>query len=301
MNIKKWLTAGLAVLSLVFAPSAGLAQKQKMLQIKGSDTLVNLVQILAEEYMAKNPGSAIAVTGGGSGTGITAIINQTCDIADHSREWKQSEIDQAWEKGVRPRFFAIAVDGLSIIVNEKNTIDRLTMAEVGSLYRGEIKNWKALGGPDKAVSLYGRQSNSGTYVFMQEHVMGNKPYSTDVKEMNGNAQIIEGVIQDEAGVGYVGVGYLYDKDGKVRKGLKILNISKTKDGQAFAPTDKKAVDSGDYPVSRPLFQATNGKPTGLAADFIRFELGPEGQKIVAREGFYTIGAPLQEKNEKNFN
>jgi phosphate transport system substrate-binding protein len=301
MNIKKWLTAGLAVLSLVFAPSAGLAQKQKMLQIKGSDTLVNLVQILAEEYMAKNPGSAIAVTGGGSGTGITAIINQTCDIADHSREWKQSEIDQAWEKGVRPRFFAIAVDGLSIIVNEKNTIDRLTMAEVGSLYRGEIKNWKALGGPDKAVSLYGRQSNSGTYVFMQEHVMGNKPYSTDVKEMNGNAQIIEGVIQDEAGVGYVGVGYLYDKDGKVRKGLKILNISKTKEGQAFAPTDKQAVDSGDYPVSRPLFQATNGKPTGLAADFIRFELGPEGQKIVAREGFYTIGAPLQEKNEKSFN
>jgi len=299
MNFKNWLAAGLAALSLVLGPAAGLAQKQKMVQVKGSDTMVNLVQVLAEEYMSTHPGTALAVTGGGSGIGITAIINQTCDIADHSREWKQSEIDQAWEKGVRPRFFAIAVAGLSVIVNEKNTIEHLTMAEVGSIYRGEIKNWKDLGGPNTAVSLYGRQSNSGTYVFMQEHVLGNKPYSPDVKEMNGNAQIIEGVIQDEAAVGYVGVGYLYDKDGKIRKGLKVLNISKTKDGQAFAPTDKKAVDSGDYPVSRPLFQATSGKPAGLAADFIRWEIGAEGQKIVAREGFYTIGAPLLEKDETN--
>ena len=107
-----------------------------MIQIKGSDTMVNLVQILAEEYMAKNPGTAIAVLGGGSGTGITGLINQTCDIANHSREWKPKEIDQAWEKGVKPRFFVVAVDGLSIIVNEKNPIEQLTMAQVGALYRG---------------------------------------------------------------------------------------------------------------------------------------------------------------------
>ncbi len=218
MNIKRFLATGLAALSLSLAPAAGLAQKSKMVQIKGSDTMVNLVQILAEEFMAKNPGTALAVMGGGSGTGITAIINQTCDIGNHSRDWRQKEIDQAWEKGVQPRFFAVAVDGLSVIVNASNPIERLTMAEVGSLYRGEIKNWKAVGGPDTAVSLYGRQSNSGTYVFMQEHVLGNKPYSMDVKEMNGNAQIIEGVIQDEGGVGYVGVGYLFESDGKLRAG-----------------------------------------------------------------------------------
>ena len=106
------------------------------------------------------------------------------------------------------------------------------MAQVGALYRGEIKNWKALGGPE-AVSLYGRQSNSGTYIFMQEHVLGNKNYSPDMKEMNGNAQIIEGVLQDEGGVGYVGVGYLFDKDGKIRKGLKVLNISKTAERRGF--------------------------------------------------------------------
>jgi phosphate transport system substrate-binding protein len=299
MKIKKLLLAGLIGLCLVALPPAGQAQKSKMLQIKGSDTMVNLVQIVAEEYMGKNPGTALAVLGGGSGTGITAIINQTCDLANHSREWRQKEIDQAWEKGVQPRFFVIAVDGLSMIVHESNPLEKLTMAELGAIYRGEVKNWKAVGGPDKKVSLYGRQSNSGTYVFMQEHVLGNKNYSTDMKEMNGNAQIIEGILQDEGGIGYVGVGYLFDKDGKVRKGLKVLNVAKDSKSPAFSPLDKAAVDSGDYPVARPLLQATSGKPSAAIADFLRFETGEEGQKIVVREGFFTIGAKHKEQNEKN--
>jgi len=283
-----WLAAG-----------GGLVAQQKMIQVKGSDTMVNLVQILAEEYMGKNPGTALAVLGGGSGTGITAIINQTCDLANHSREWKQAEIDQASGKGIQPRFFVVAVDGLSVIVNEKNPIANLTMPELGAIYRGEIKNWNAVGGPNKAISLYGRQSNSGTYVFMQEHVLGNKNYSTDMKEMNGNAQIIEGILQDEAGIGYVGVGYLYDKDGKIRKGLKVLNIAKDAQAKAYSPLDKAAVDSGDYPVARPLFQATSGKPSPAVAAFIAFETGPEGQKIVEREGFFTIGAKHKVQNEQN--
>jgi len=296
--MKKTLIIALAFIGLL-ASVVMAAPAKKMIQVKGSDTMVNLVQILAEEYMAKTTGAAIAVLGGGSGTGITAIINQTCDIANHSREWKQKEIDQAWEKGVKPRFFAIAVDGLSIIVNEGNTIEKLTMAQVGSLYKGEIRNWKVLGGPDKPVSLYGRQSNSGTYTFMQEHVLGNKNYSPDVKEMNGNAQIIEGILQDDGGLGYVGVGYLFDKDGKVRKGLKVLNISKTAEGQAYSPLDKRSVDSGDYPIARPLYQATNGKPGPALAAFLAFECGPEGQAIVEKEGFFTIGAPLKAQNDKN--
>jgi phosphate transport system substrate-binding protein len=295
---KKALWIGFLSLGLLVA-GGGLVAQQKMIQIKGSDTLVNLVQILAEEYMAKNPGAALAVLGGGSSTGIAGLTNGTCDIADHSRPWKDKEIDLAKEKGVNPRFFIVAIDGVSIIVNEKNTLSQLSMPDVGALYRGEVKNWKDVGGPDKAVSLYGRQSNSGTYVFMQEHVLGNKNYSTDMKEMNGNAQIIEGVLQDEGGIGYVGVGYLFDKDGKVRKGIKVLNISKESGGKAFSPLDKAAVDSGDYPVSRPLFQATNGKPSGTVANFIRFEMGDEGQKIVAREGFFTIAPKHKEQNEKN--
>jgi phosphate transport system substrate-binding protein len=273
----------------------------KMIQIKGSDTMVNLVQVLAEAYMDKTPGAAIAVLGGGSGTGITGMINQTCDIADHSREWKQKEIDQAWEKGVTPRPFVVAIDGVSIVVNEKNPIDQLTMAQVGAMYRGEVKNWKALGTYDKAVSLYGRQSNSGTYVFMQEHVLGNKNYSTDMKEMNGNAQIIEGLLQDEGGIGYVGVGYLYDENHQIRKGIKVLKISKEPNGAGYLPTDKASVASGDYPVSRPLFMSTNGKPKGPVAAFIQWIVSPEGQAIVEREGFFTIGeGKYKAENDKNF-
>jgi phosphate transport system substrate-binding protein len=296
MNMKKLTIIVLATLTLL----GGLLLGAKMIQIKGSDTMVNLVQVLAEEYMGKTPGAAIAVLGGGSGTGITGLINQTCDIATHSREWRPKEIDQAWDKGVSPRFFIVAVDGLSIIVNEKNPIDQMTMAQVGALYRGDIKNWKAVGEYQKPVSLYGRQSNSGTYVFMQEFVLGNKNYSTDMKEMNGNAQIIEGILQDEGGVGYVGVGYLYDENHQIRKGIKVLKISKEPNGTGFLPTDKAAVDSGSYPISRPLFMATNGKPKSDIAQFLTWIVGPEGQSIVEREGFFTIGeGKYKEANDKN--
>ena len=298
--MKKLIITALVITGLLLGlGGVALAQKGKMIQIKGSDTLVNLVQILAEQYMEKNPGTALAVLGGGSGTGIVGIINRTCDIANHSREWRQKEIDLAWEKGVKPRFFVIAVDGVSIVVNEKNPLTQLSMGEVGAMYRGEVKNWKAVGGPDKAVSLYGRQSNSGTYGFFQEHVLGNKNYSTDVKEMNGNAQIIEGLLQDEGGIGYVGVGYLFDASGNVRKGLKVLNISKAPGAPAFSPLDKAAVDNGDYPVARTLLQATAGKPSQAIADFIRFEMSDEGQKVVEKEGFFAISAAHKAENEKN--
>ena len=291
--MKRITIIALATITLL----GSLLQGAKTIQVKGSDTLVNLVQILAEDYMEKNPGTALAVLGGGSSTGIAGLTNGTCDIANHSREWKPTEIDLAWKKGVKPRFFVVAVDGVSIIVNAKNPLDEMKMSDIGALYRGDIKNWKAVGGPGLAVSLYGRQSNSGTYAFMQEHVLGNKNYSTDMKEMNGNAQIIEGVLQDEGGIGYVGVGYLFDKDGSVRKGIKVLKIS---DGAgAFSPLDKAAVDSGNYPVSRPLFQATNGMPGAAAAAFIRFEISDEGQKIVEREGFFPISPAHKAANEKN--
>ncbi|MBM3293744.1 MAG: phosphate ABC transporter substrate-binding protein [Candidatus Aminicenantes bacterium] len=273
---------------------------QKMLQVKGSDTMVNLVQILAEKYMDKNPKQPIAVLGGGSGTGVTGMINGTCEIANTSRDWRQKEIDMAWEKGIRPRFFAVAIDSLSVIVNGKNPLNELTIAQVGAIYRGEVKNWKAVGGPDMKVSLYGRQSNSGTYVFFLEHVLGNKPYTTDMKEMNGNAQIIEGVITDGGGIGYVGVGYIIDQaTGKPMKGLKVLNIKKDDKAEAFSPLDKAAVDSGAYPVSRPLWMATSGSPKGTAAGFLAWIVSPEGQKVVEAEGFYPVGGKLMEQNLKN--
>jgi len=291
-----WAQLGLA---LVFTPIL-IGQSRKMIQIKGSDTLVNLVQILAEEYMNKNPQAKLAVLGGGSGTGITALINGTTDVADHSREINTKEYNQMWDKGIKPRTFAIAVDGLSIIVNVKNPITKLTMDQVGAIYRGDVKNWRAVGGNPQPISLYGRQSNSGTYAFLQETALKNKNYSSDVKEMNGNAQIIEGVLADEAAIGYVGVGYVIDKaTGKPMKGLKVVQVAKDDKSDAFLPTDKEAVDTGKYPISRALYQSTNGKPSADVAAFLQYELGPEGQKIVEREGFYPIGAKWIEENAKN--
>lgn len=296
MNFRKVLI-GFVCLSLLAA--GPVFAKKKMIQVKGSDTMVNLAQILAESYMEKNPQNPIAVLGGGSGTGIAALINGTCDIANHSRPMKDKEVEMAKDRGVIPHRFIIAVDGLSVIVNEKNPVSEMVMDQIGAIYRGEITNWKEVGGADWPVSLYGRQSNSGTYVFFQEHVLGNQNYSQDMKQMNGNAQIIEGVTKDKYGIGYVGVGYTLDSDGKVRKGIKILKVAKNAGATAYSPLDKAAVDSGDYPVARPLFQSSAGTPQGAVLDFIKFEVGEEGQEIVEREGFFPIGSSHQEENKKN--
>jgi phosphate transport system substrate-binding protein len=297
MNLRKLFLVGLLCLGLIVSANTISAQR-KMMQIKGSDTLVNLAQILAEEYMAKNPRNPIAVLGGGSGTGIAALINGTCDIANHSRPMKEKEIKMAEDNGVTPHTFVIAVDGLSVIVNENNPVSQLTMDQIGAMFRGEIKNWKELGGPDKAVSLYGRQSNSGTFVFFQEHVLGKQNYSPHMKRMNGNAQIVEGVTADKFGIGYVGVGYVVDAQGNVKKGIKILKVSKDANSAAYSPLNKASVDSGDYPIARGLFQSTAGVPKGDVLDFIQFELSSEGQKIVEEEGFFPIGSRHQEENRK---
>jgi phosphate transport system substrate-binding protein len=298
MNLKRTFI-GFLCLSLLTAGGMLFAQK-KFMQVKGSDTLVNLVQILVEEFMAKNPDKPIAVLGGGSGTGIAALINDTCDIANHSRPMKDKEYEQAKDKGIITRTFIIAIDGLSVIVNPTNNVTELSMAQIGAIYRGEIENWREVGGANQPISLYGRQSNSGTFVFFQEHVLGKQDYSADMKRMNGNAQIVEGVMADKAGIGYVGVGYVVDqRSGKVRPGIKVLNVSKDAGGKAFSPLDKAAVDSGDYPVARPLFQTTNGIPKGAVKAFLEFELSQEGQKIVEKEGFFPIGAGIQADNKKN--
>lgn len=298
MNFKRLFLVGFICLGLIVSSNSVSAQR-KMIQVKGSDTMVNLVQILAEAYISKNPRHPIAVLGGGSGTGIAALINGTCDIANHSRDLKDKEIQMARNNGVIPRTFIIAVDGLSVIVNTENPIEELAISQIGAIYRGEIKNWKDVGGPDKAISLYGRQSNSGTYVFFQEHVLGNQNYSPEMKHMNGNAQIVEGVATDKNGIGYVGVGYVVDIKGNVKQGIRILSVSKSSGSPAYSPLNKAAVDSGDYPIARTLLQSTAGVPKGAVIDFIRFEIGPEGQKIVEEEGFFRIGSGQKAENDRN--
>ena len=299
MKGKKLFLIGTILLGFILS-SGTVYSAKRMIQIKGSDTIVNLCQILSEEFMAKYPRKAIAVMGGGSGTGIAALINGTCDIANHSRPMKSKEKKLCKEQGVDPRTFIIAIDGLSVIVHKDNPLKEMIMEKIGAIYRGDITNWKEVGGPDMPISLYGRQSNSGTFVFFQEHILGKQDYSPQMKRMNGNAQIVEGVIHDKAGIGYVGVGYVIDtKTGKVRNDLTVLNVAKNAESKAYSPMDKAAVDSGDYPVARPLFQSTNGKPKGNVALFIKFINSPEGQKIVEREGFFPIGKDIIADNFKN--
>lgn len=282
MTILMGVILGLLISSVSYAD---------VLQIKGSDTLINMVQKLAEEYMKANPDKMIAVTGGGSGTGIAALINKKCDIANASRLMKGKEIELASSRGAAPVRIVVALDSLSIIVNPANPVEVLTVEQVGKIYKGEIKNWKEVGGDDMPIALYGRQSNSGTYDFMIEDVMKGD-YSTSMKQMNGNAQIVEGIKADPSAVGYVGVGYA-----KNAEGIKVLKIASKTGATAYSPLDVEHVKNGNYPITRPLNQYVEGSLQGAAKDFVAFELSPEGQRIVEEEGFFEISKEYQDFNK----
>lgn len=279
----------MTALTMLVTMGAGRAE---MLQIKGSDTLINLVQRLSEVYMEKNPGKMVAVTGGGSGTGIAALINGKCDIANASRGMQQKEFDQAHAGGVNPERIVIAMDGLSVIVNGNNRITQLTMDQLGKIFRGEVKNWSELGGTDMPVTLYGRQSNSGTYGFFMEEVLKGD-YSPKMKQMNGNAQIVEAIKNDPSGIGYVGVGYV-----KALTGITVLKVARNANAPYASPLNADEVNSGIYPIARPLNQYINDMPSDAVKDFIAFELSPDGQRIVEEEGFFSIPADYNNYNKK---
>lgn len=285
------------LLFLTLSSCASKDGKVVSIQIKGSDTEVNLVQRLAEIFTEKNPGVSIIVTGGGSGTGIAALINKQTAISNSSRAMKDEEIKQAKENGVEPIGIIFAIDGLAVIVHQSLPVESLTIEEIARIFKGEIINWKTVGGSDLPISLYGRQSNSGTFVFFRDTIL-KSDYSTQMKMMNGNAQIVEAVKADPTAIGYVGIGYVVDKEGKVTEGIKVSKVAKDKNSPAVTPLDQENVKSKLYPISRPLYQYTNGVPTGKILEFIRFELSEQGQKIVTEEGYYPIGPEHIEENKK---
>ncbi|KXS45084.1 MULTISPECIES: PstS family phosphate ABC transporter substrate-binding protein [unclassified Candidatus Frackibacter] len=289
--------AGLFLVGCGGAQNQGEGQ-QGYVQVKGSDTMVNMVQVLAEEYMAQNEGVSLSVTGGGSGTGIAALINDKVDIANSSRVMKEEEIKQAEANGVDVKRFVVAMDGLSVIVHESNPVENLTVDQIGDIFKGEITNWKEVGGLDKEISLYGRQSNSGTFVYFRNNVLKGD-YSANMKRMNGNAQIVEGIKADEAGIGYVGIGYVVNDNDKEIEGLNILNVAKDANSKPASPLKPENVKTGDYPLARPLNQYTNGVPTGQELEFIKYELSDEGQAIAVEQGFYPVSPKFKKINEKN--
>ncbi len=262
------------------------------IMIKGSDTMLNLVQRLGEAFSTVQPDVTVSVTGGGSGVGINAMINREVPVAMASRAMKSKELSQARSNGVNPVEIVIALDGLSVIVNSKNQVSKLTIDQIGAIYRGEITNWNQIGGPNKKIVLYGRQPNSGTFVFFRDEVVKGE-YSTSMRQMNGNAQIVEGVKADEGGIGYVGLGYIKDIEG-----IKPVAIARKPAEEFVSPKDEKALKSGAYPLTRPLFLYTNGKPKGAVRDFITFILGNSGQQIVETEGYLPVTQNYADRNQQ---
>ena len=254
------------------------------LRVRGSDSEVNLVQSIAENFMDQDSLVSVGVTGGGSGAGIASLVNNKTDIANSSRKITDEEIKIARERGVEPYEIIFAQDVLAIIVNENNPIQSLTLEELGKIYSGELTNWKELGGNDEKIMLYGRQSSSGTYIFFREFIVKTE-YDQSMIGMSGTAQIVEAIRADKTGVGYVSSGYL---DESVQTGLKVVEIQKDETTTAYSPLDKENVISGNYPITRPLMQYTNGKPKGKLLEFILYQFTPEGMDIIENNGFYPI-------------
>jgi len=250
---------------------------------KGSDTLLVLAQRWAEEYMKTHPNVQIAVSGGGSGTGIAALINGQIDIADASRQINQKELDEGKSKGISPVEWKVALDGISAIVHPGNPIGELTIEQLGLIYRGNLTNWKQLGGPDIQIIAYGRQSNSGTYVYWKEHVLGNKDYRTDMQSLNGNADIVDAVSKDRGAIGYVGIAYAESR----KSDVKILAVKKDANSAAVLPRQSTILD-GSYPISRYLYVYTNGAPAGEVKQYIKWIIGPQGQAIVSQVEYIPI-------------
>jgi len=259
--------------------------------VKGSDTMVILGQRWAEEYMKKHADIAIQVTGGGSGTGIAALINGTTTLANSSRPIKSEEIDQAKRNKIEVVEFKTAMDGLGVVVNADNPLDHLTIAQVGKIYTGYVSNWKQVGGPDKRIIRYSRESNSGTYVFFKEHVLMNRDYAADVQTMPGTSAVAEAVSRDPNGVGYGGVAYFVNNPK-----LKILKIAKDDKSEPISPVlpDGKinfdVVWSRTYPISRYLYVYSAGQPQGPIKAYLDWILGPEGQEIVEKIEYVPMPA-----------
>ena len=256
----------------------------RVIQNTGSDTLVNLALAWAERYMPAHPGVRISVTGGGSGTGIAALINGTTDIANASRAMKQEEFDAARKNGITPIEFAVARDAIAVVVNPSNPVNGLTLAQISDIYQGKITNWRQVGGEDRPIVLLSRESNSGTYVYFLENVLrlGQKSdllFSPDTLLMPSSEGISAEVRQNPNAIGYDGLGY-------VTSDQKVIAVAQDPDGPYVKPS-VATVNDGSYPVSRPLFMITVGQPTGQVKDYLDWILR-DGQALVVELGFVPL-------------
>lgn len=258
---------------------------------RGSDTIVNLALAWAETYPQEHPGVRISVSGGGSGVGITALINGTVDIANASRRVKPEETQQAQAHGITPTEFVIAGDAIAVIVHPDNPVGRLTLQQLSDIYSGKINNWSEVGGEDRPIVRLSRETNSGTHVYFLETVVrlgqSDNPtlFSTDTLLLPSSEGIVNEVRQNPNAIGYDGLGY-------VPADLKVVAIAREPD-QAFVLPSVATVNDRSYPVARDLYMYTAGVPTGAVADYLHWILGPQAQRIVSDLGFVPIKAEAQ--------
>lgn len=290
-NVLFWIVAVVLVVLLLgcrpaAAPSEGTpaAPAETIVNI-GSDTMVNLALAWAEAYMALHPEVRISVTGGGSGTGIAALINGTAHIANASRAMKKEEIEAARANGITPVEFTVALDAIAVVVHPSNPVDRLTLSQISAIYTGKITNWSQVGGEDRPIVLLSRESNSGTYMYFLEHVirMGDPKsdllFSPETLLMPSSEGISAEIRQNPNAIGYDGLGY-------VTPDQKVVAVSVDEDGPFVLPS-VETVNNGSYPISRPLYMYTAGEPQGAVRAYIDWIL-TEGQAIVPTLGFVPL-------------
>lgn len=266
--------------------SSAAAAAKNSIKVKGSDTMVNLAQSWAEKYMEVKPEIFLAVTGGGSGTGFSSLISGTCDISMSSREIKAKEIALAGQKGIAPYETKVALDGLAVVVNQKNPVNKLTLEQLARIFTGEISNWKELGGPDDRIVVLSREVNSGTHVYFKEHVLrrgnpqGKEEFTASALLLSSSQAIADEIAQNPGAIGYYGMGYISAKQ-------KPVLVARDAKSEYEAPTIENVI-SGKYPISRPLFFYLNGKPQGITRDFVDYCLSKEGQDIVLKTDFVPV-------------
>jgi phosphate transport system substrate-binding protein len=268
--MKKLGLTGLLVISVL-----NIARADSIV-IKGSDTLgAKLVPQLAEEFKSTHPGTTFDIAAEGSATGFAALIDKTAAIGMASRPAKPEEIANGKAKGVDMKEMTVAYDGIAVIVNTANSIKSLTKKQVEQIFTGEVTDWSAVSGSGGKISVYTRNTSSGTYAEFKELAMKKRDYARDSQKLAGNEQIAQEVGKNPSGIGYVGLAY------SKAIGVKVVPI----DG---ATPSKESVLGKNYPYARPTFYYTNGDPTGAVKEFIDFTVGPEGQKIVEQVGFVPI-------------
>jgi phosphate transport system substrate-binding protein len=259
---------------------------QRAIQNKGSDTLVNLALAWAEEYRTVDPSVSIAVTGGGSGTGIAALINGTVDIANASRQMKDNEIEAAQANGIEPVELTVAIDALAVVVHPDNPVNQLSIDQLADIYTGRITNWQEVGGYDAEIVLLSRETNSGTHVyFLEEAVRKGDSENKDIFApqtllMPSSVGITSELRRNPNAIGYDGLGYVTEHE-------KMIAVAKTAGADYVLPSVESGAD-GSYPIARGLYMYTAGQPAGAIAEYIDWIQGPDGQKIVAELGFVPL-------------